>query len=466
MKQKIGPILIILFVIGAGGGGYWYFSQNSAQLTRLQLKFGLISEDEALGVYRVSGYIEADEVEVEAETRGRITRLTVDEGDYVRADQVLVQLDTALLEAEVAQAQAKIDTAQAQLVRVEAGVRAEEIAKAEAAVGVAEAKAQAAYTHWQDAITLRDNPQELEMQIDAARTALHLADLSIAQRVPLKDASEALYDLRQQQWAWTQESHSGCGTNPFTGQTMCKSFSPSEAQKQDFGVAWNYAGADMWIAWVDLNSAVVGRDDAETSLNDLLRLRDDPQEAQIRVAQAQAAYQTALAEVAVAQARLALLATGPSAEQIALAQAQVKQAEAGLDALQVPHEKSTLTAPRAGWVVDRMAHEGEMAGPGSPVLTLADLTQVSLTVYVPEPDIDRVSIGQKVEVFVDTFPAKPFSGTITFIADEAEFTPKNVQTKAERVNTVFAVKIILENGDQRLKPGMPADAILSSEPEL
>lgn len=466
MKQKTALILIILLVIGAVGGGYWYVTQNPDQLTKLQLKFGLISEDEATGVYRISGYIEADEVDVEAETRGRITRLSADEGDYAQAGQVLVELDTALLEAETAQAQAKIDTTQAQLAKVKAGVRAEEIAKAEAAVAVAEAKAQVAYTHWQNAITLRDNPQELEMQIDAARTALELAELKIEYAIPLKDAGEAVWDLRRQQWTYAQEEHSKCRTNPYTGSKMCMTLNFDEGTQQDLGVAWNYAGADMWESWIDLNSAVVERDDAETILNDLLRLRDDPQEAQIKVTQAQAAYQAARAEVEVAQARLALLEAGPRAEQVTLAQVQVQQAEASLDALQVQREKSTLTAPRTGWVVKRVAHEGEMAVPGAPLLTLADLTQVSLTVYVPEPDIDLVSVGQEIKVFVDTFPDEPFIGTITFIADEAEFTPKNVQTKEERVNTVFAVKIILENEEHRLKPGMPADAIVSDGSKL
>ncbi len=466
MKQKIGPILIILLAVGVVSGGYWYFSRYPAQLTRLQLKFGLISKDEATGVYRVSGYIEADDVNVEAETKGRITRLLADEGDYVWAGQKLVELDTTLLEAEVAQAQAKIETAKAQLVRVEAGVRAEEIAKAEAAVAVAEARVQAANTQWQDAIALRDNPQELEMQIDAARTALQLAELKIDYAIPLKDAGEAVWDLRHQQWDYAQDEHRKCGSNPMTGQKMCMTFELTEGQRQDWGVAWNYAGANMWAAWVDLNSAVVERDDTETILNGLLQLRNDPQEAQIKVTQAQAALQTAQAEVKIAQARLALLEAGPRAEQIALAQVQVRQAEAGLDALQVQREKSVLIAPRTGWVVDRVAHEGEMAAPGIPLLTLADLAQVKLTVYVPEPDIDLVAVGQEVKVFVDTFPGEPFPGTVTFIAAEAEFTPKNVQTKEERVNTVFAVKISLENKDQRLKPGMPADAILSGGSEL
>jgi multidrug resistance efflux pump len=185
---------------------------------------------------------------------------------------------------------------------------------------------------------------------------------------------------------------------------------------------------------------VAERDDVEIILNDLLRLRNDPQEAQIKVAEAEAGHQTALA--------------------------QVKQAEANLVALSVDRTQHTLVAHLAGWVVEKVAHEGEMAVPGATLLTLADLTDLILTVYIPEPDVDLVSIGQKVEVFVDSFPGEPFTGYITFISDEAEFTPKNIQTKEERVNTVFAIKIKLENEDQRLKPGMPADAILAEGPRL
>lgn len=467
MKHKLIPVLIALVLVaGAGGGGYWYFSQNPATLTQLQLKFGLISEDEAAGVYSVSGYIEAREINVAAETKGRITRLTADEGDWVEAGQMLVELDTALLMAELQQAQAKIATARALLAKIEAGVRAEEIAKAEAAVTVAEAKAEAARTHWQDALTLRDNPQELDMQIDAARTALQLAELKIAYAAPLKDAGEAVWELRQQQWDFFQDGLDVSRTNPQTGQKMSRHITFDEAIKQNAGVAWNYAGADMWQGWVNLNSAVAERDDTAIALNDLLLLRNDPQEAQIKVAQAEAAYNAALAEVKVARARLDILKAGARDEQIAVAEAQVKQAEASLAALQVQRDKHTLTTPLAGWVLERPAHEGEMALPNLTLLSLADLTDLTLTVYVPASDIGLVSVGQQVEVFVDAFPGEPFAGVITFISDEAEFTPKNVQTKEERVNTVFAVKIKLENPDQRLKPGMPADAILAEGPKL
>ncbi|GIK37212.1 MAG: hypothetical protein BroJett011_10450 [Chloroflexota bacterium] len=464
MKRNIKILIIILLIVGALGG-YSYVSQNPGVFIPLQLKWGLLDEAQAQGGLIGSGYIEADETNVAAETQGRITQITADEGDFVQAGQILIELDTALIEADIRQAEAKIATTQAQLAKIEAGVRAEEIAKAEAAVAVAEAKAAAAYTQWQDAITLRDNPQELDRQIDAARTALKLAELKIAYATPLKDAGEAMWELRKQQWDKTQEGQDWSVKLP-GGDKISGHYDFPEGAKQDTGVAWNYAGADMWAAWVDLNSAGAERNDTEIALNDLLRLRNDPQEAQLQVAQAEAAYQTALAEVEVAKAQLQILKAGPRTEQVAVAEAQVKRAEANLAALQVQREKYTLVAPLAGWVVERTAHEGETAVPGTPLLTLADLTDLTLTVYVPEPDIGQVTLGQKVKVFVDTFPGEPFTGRVTYISDEAEFTPKNIQTQEERANTVFAVKIKLENEDQRLKPGMPADAIFAEGPEL
>ncbi len=466
MKNKIKPLILILLLIVAVGGGYWYYPQKPDALVQLQQRLGLLSQAQAREIDMASGYIEADEINVASEISGRISRIAVEEGDLVHSGQLLVELDTALLEAEVQQVEAKIATAKAQLAKIKAGVRPEEIAKAEAAVAVAEAKSEAAYTQWQDAIRLRDNPQELDMQIDAARTAVELARLRIGHSVPLKDAGEAMYELGKHNWEYIQEPQRFCGTHPISKRKVCVNYTFKEGEQQAANTAWNYAGADMWAAWVKLNSAVAARDDAETVLNDLLRLRNDPQEAQIRVTQAEAAHKTARVEVEVAKAQLEILKAGPRLEQIALAEAQVKQAEANLSALDGQRDKHILVAPLAGWVVEQSTNEGELAVPGTTLLTLADLTKVTLTVYVPEPDVDTVSIGQKVTVFVDTFPDIPFTGSVTYISDEAEFTPKNIQTREERTTTVFAVKIKLENEDQRLKPGMPADAVLSVEPNF
>jgi multidrug resistance efflux pump len=99
--------------------------------------------------------------------------------------------------------------------------------------------------------------------------------------------------------------------------------------------------------------------------------------------------------------------------------------------------------------------------PGAALFTLADLDQVTLTVYVPEAELGKVALGQEVEVTVDAYD-QVFPGQVTHIASQAEFTPKNVQTQEERVHMVFAVKIRLDNPDHQLKPGMPADAVFGS----
>ncbi|MEJ5198826.1 MAG: efflux RND transporter periplasmic adaptor subunit, partial [Anaerolineae bacterium] len=98
--------------------------------------------------------------------------------------------------------------------------------------------------------------------------------------------------------------------------------------------------------------------------------------------------------------------------------------------------------------------------PGARILRIANLDQVTLTVYVPEPQIGRVKPGQRVRVEVDAYPGRTFAGTVVRIADQAEFTPKNVQTQEERVRTVFAVELRLEDEEGLLRPGMPAEAVL------
>lgn len=488
MKHKLIRLIIIAVILSAAGGGYWYLRQQRPEvLAQAQARLGLTGSTEASGDDSVSGFIEAEEVNVAAEIKGRITRLAVEEGDLAQAGQTLVELDPALIEAQIRQAQAKVATAKAQLAKIEAGVRPEEIAKAEAAVKQAQAGAEAARILWQDAMTLRDHPQELDIQIEAARTNLALAQLRVQQAIPGKEAAVLLNELQAQQVQDIERGrniHIEVPANP-RGFSLpsnvelleeLKGVAPGddirahvefpEGIKQQASVNWNLASADEWEKWVNLNSAQTAYVDAQTTLNDLLTLRNDPQAAQVKVAQTEAAYQTALAQVGVAQAQLDLLRAGARQEQIAVAEAAVKQAEAGLTVLQVQRDQHNLIAPLTGWVVEQPAHEGEMSTPGITLLTLADLNQMTLTVYVPEPKIGLVAVGQQVEVAVDAFPGEFFKGRIIFINNEAEFTPKNVQSKEERVNTVFAVKIRLEDEAQRLKPGMPADVILAPGPEL
>jgi multidrug resistance efflux pump len=117
-----------------------------------------------------------------------------------------------------------------------------------------------------------------------------------------------------------------------------------------------------------------------------------------------------------------------------------------------------LTAPLTGIVQKQVAHKGEYVGPGTPILTVADPTDLKLTLYVLEGDLGRVAVGQTVSVRVDAFPDRAFVGRVKTIADRAEFTPRNVQTQRDRQNLVFAVTVRVPNPDGALKAGLPVDA--------
>jgi HlyD family secretion protein len=166
----------------------------------------------------------------------------------------------------------------------------------------------------------------------------------------------------------------------------------------------------------------------------------------------------ARAEVRAARERAALLRRGPRPDAVAAAQAQVAQARAALALARTRAGEMRLASPIDGVVLRRNLEAGETASPGVAILTLMDPRDVWLRAYVPETDVGRLKIGQSAAVAVDAYADRRFAGRITEIAGEAEFTPKNVQTKKERVNLVFRIKIALDNPDGTLKPGMPADA--------
>jgi len=140
------------------------------------------------------------------------------------------------------------------------------------------------------------------------------------------------------------------------------------------------------------------------------------------------------------------------------AQSQVKAAEAVLKEAQILLAKADLKAPTGGVVITRMAQKGEMAAPGTPVMELVNLDRLYLTIYLPEKDLGRVKLGQEARVRIDSFPDRPLSGKVVQIAQEAEFTPKNVHMPEERIKLVYGIKIAVENKDGVLKLGMPADA--------
>ncbi len=423
--KRIIPLLILVVLLG---GGYYLYSNN-----QLPFVTNVAAESNT-----VSGFIEGEDIDVVAEIGGRIEAVTVDEGDRVTAGQELVRLDHSLLDAQIAQAQAAVDTAQAQLTQLKNGARATDVTAAKAARDAAQqnydklragatesdlAAAQAALTAARQAYDkVRKGPTvdqlaQLKAQVDNAQAAVEQA--------------QAAYD------------RIGGLTNPFIAQT------PQSRQLQQATNSYNAAVAAYNDARTHPTASELAAAQAQVQQAQAALDRLTPDAAQLSAAQSQ-----------VQQAQAALDRLTPTEDSIKVAEAQVKQAESALGVLQTQLPKMTLKSPVAGIVTRRAFHAGEMATPGTALLTISDLNPVTLTVYVPETEIGHIQVGNQVSVQVDSFPEEVFNGKVVLIGSQAEFTPRNVQTQAERVNTVFAVKLELPNAELKLKPGMPADALL------
>jgi HlyD family secretion protein len=178
--------------------------------------------------------------------------------------------------------------------------------------------------------------------------------------------------------------------------------------------------------------------------------RDDA-EARLVVAQAQEAS---------AKEALSKLKRLARPEEISAAEARLAQAVAASDLLRKTIADCTVVSPVAGIVTRRPVEAGELVSPGTTVLTVSELDSVHVMLFVTEKDLGRVRLGREADVTIDAAPGRIFKGRVTFISPEAEFTPKNIQTKEDRVKLVFGVKVEIPNPDGALKPGLPADAVI------
>lgn len=170
------------------------------------------------------------------------------------------------------------------------------------------------------------------------------------------------------------------------------------------------------------------------------------------------AFKRAEADFKAAEQRYNEAVEGSRKEDIAIARANLAEADADLGLSRIDESYTTLHAPSNGVITVREAELGEVVGPGSPVVTLADLDHIWLRAYIAETDLGRIHWGQEATITTDTYPGKQYHGRISFISPDAEFTPKSVQTYKERVTLVYRIKIDIDNPNHELKPGMPADA--------
>lgn len=179
---------------------------------------------------------------------------------------------------------------------------------------------------------------------------------------------------------------------------------------------------------------------------------------------------TRAAEEDLLQAKANLVIARTSTDTIAVKQHQLRSlrearraAAAQLAEAQANVEERKIVAPVAGTILSRTVEVGDVVNPGSPIFVLVDLDRLYLKVYVPEPDIPKLTLGAPAQITVDAFPGRTFAARISRISDEAEFTPKNVETRKERVKLVFGVELTFVQPDPALKPGMPADCIIRWE---
>lgn len=145
---------------------------------------------------------------------------------------------------------------------------------------------------------------------------------------------------------------------------------------------------------------------------------------------------------------------------VELAKANVRNAAEALRLARIIESYTSLAAPIDGVILVRQAELGEVVSPGTPIFTLADIEHVWLRAYVNETDVGRIRLGEPAVLTTDNYPGKRYRGRVSFIAEQAEFTPKSVETHAERVTLVYRIRIDVDNPTHELVPGMPADAQL------
>ncbi len=464
----------------------------SSRLRLLVVAAGLLLSALALsGCHRpptdrltASGTIEADEVEISPQVAGRLARLLVDEGDRVERGQVVARLDPADLQAQVNQAQGAFEAAQAQLRDLQAGSRAEQIRAAQAQL--AQARSAAAGAQAQVALA-RENLRKstaLAGQVQQARANRDAAAAALAQaraRLSLVQEGTREEQIRQAQANLdaARAALVNAQANDQRAERLLAEGAISAQQRDAARQARDSAQAAVDAAQARLQEAQTGprsqeRQQAEEAVRQAeaglqaadaaLRTAEeayaDRLEARTRVDAAETQYRVSQDQVRAAQAQLELLQAGATQEAIKAAQGRVQQARGALELARRQLGHAVVRSPLTGVVLTKVTEPGELVTPGQPIVTAAALDPLTLRIYVPESDYGKVHVGDRASVTVDSYPGEQFEAKVVEIANQPEFTPRNIQTQKERVKLVFGIKLQVSNPQGRLKPGMPADAVV------
>lgn len=206
-------------------------------------------------------------------------------------------------------------------------------------------------------------------------------------------------------------------------------------------------------------------EDAEQTLERTRTLRAGGAVSQEALDRAQVAFDVARSQRDQAAEQMRLMTAGPRPEKIDAGRAMVAQADAAIRALDASLDNLTVRSPFDGLVTARHREPGEIVPAGAAVVTVTRTDDRWVRIYVPEDRIGAVQIGSPAVITADTYRDRRYGGEVVFIANEAEFTPKSVQTREERVKLVYAVKVqVSDDSLYQLKPGMPADVRLGAQP--
>ncbi len=409
IRRLIFPIILVLAALAL----LWYYWVRPAG--SLATAWNNFINPPALSstALTASGTVEMTEINVAPEAAGKILAVNVKEGDTVHVGDVLAQLDDTLLKDQRAIAASTLETANIALVQLTSPAT---IASVESAIAQDKQNvdnAQKAY----------DNQRTFTTNQDAVRNSQ--ASLVLAQKA-LTDA---------------QTTYDSINGSPDNNTDKAAAYQQLYAAQTAFNSAtYNY---NLWTGKVDSQQL-------------------DIKAAALAVAQAKLPEDQALLDV-LKGGSIPDNATGAGLVQLQQARIAVQLAQANLNLLDDQIKKMTVASLVNGMVMTRNAEPGSVVNAGAVMLTIGRTDELTITVYVPEDRIGEVILGQTANVSVDSFPGVVFKGVVTYISDQAEFTPRNVETVSGRKNTVFAVKLTLSDTSGKLKPGMPADVVFNAK---
>ena len=392
-----------------------------------------------------SGSIEATIVNVAPEIAGKVTDVLVNESQPVKMNDPLLHLDPNLLTAQQAVASASVDSANAALATAQ--IKYDQVLQAAIAA--------------QDSQRAKDLKSSKPSEFDQPAWYFDQTEQAASAKVELDNAQTALgeattnletviSDLRNSEYLKTEKRLADARAAFLIADAVKKEAENTPNREGLLDAANDYHE----IAKTEL-------DDAQKAYNDLLTTDEakDVEYARGKVIAAQQRYYAAYARWLTFQTGAESPVVVGAQKSLEQAKSAVMQAETNLKLLDTQVAKLIIVAPMDGVILARNVEPGEFVQPGAVALTMADLTDLTITVYVPEGLYGHIKLGQTAEVRVDSFPGLTFSATVVHIADQAEFTPRNVQTVEGRKSTFYAIKLKVADPDGKLKIGMPADVV-------